>query len=89
MRRPSEIPLFPISTLHFLLCSYSEIRNRIAVLSGPNLAGELVRRVPSTTVVASEDGALAEARTAALFKKPTAFFEDIINKGRTAMAALP
>jgi glc operon protein GlcG len=29
-----------------------------------------------------------KARTAALFKKPTAFFEDVVNKGRTAMAAL-
>ena len=30
-----------------------------------------------------------KARTAALFKRPTKFFEDIINKGRTAMATLP
>lgn len=30
-----------------------------------------------------------KARTAALFKKPTAAFEDIVNKGRTAMVALP
>src|SRR5262249_37742520 len=28
------------------------------------------------------------ARTAVLFKKPTKFFEDVINKGRTAMTAL-
>src|SRR5262249_25746446 len=31
---------------------------------------------------------VGKARTAALFKKPTAFFEDAVNKGRTAMAAL-
>lgn len=30
-----------------------------------------------------------KAKTAALFKKPTGAFEDLINKGRTAMAALP
>jgi uncharacterized protein GlcG (DUF336 family)/mannose-6-phosphate isomerase-like protein (cupin superfamily) len=31
---------------------------------------------------------IGKARTAALFKKPTRFFEELINKGRTAMAAL-
>ncbi|HEX6813599.1 MAG TPA: heme-binding protein [Planctomycetota bacterium] len=30
-----------------------------------------------------------KARTAALFQKPTRTFEEVINKGRTAMAALP
>ena len=33
--------------------------------------------------------AIGKARTAALFKKPTKFFEEVINKGRTAMATLP
>ena len=32
---------------------------------------------------------VGKARTAALFKRPTKAFEDIINKGRTAMTALP
>jgi glc operon protein GlcG len=32
---------------------------------------------------------VGKARTAALFKKPTAAFEDIIKNGRTAMVALP
>lgn len=32
---------------------------------------------------------IGKARTAALFKKPTRVFEEIIGKGRTAMAALP
>jgi glc operon protein GlcG len=32
---------------------------------------------------------LGKARTAALFRKPTKFFEDIVNKGRTTMVALP
>jgi len=31
---------------------------------------------------------IGKARTAALFKKPTAAFEDIIKNGRTAMVAL-
>jgi glc operon protein GlcG len=33
--------------------------------------------------------AYGKARTAAQFKKPTRFFEDVIAKGRTAMTALP
>src|SRR5260370_1439684 len=31
---------------------------------------------------------IGKARTAALFKKPTKFFEDVIGKGRTSMVAL-
>ena len=31
---------------------------------------------------------IGKARTAALFKKPTRFFEELINKGRTAMSGL-
>lgn len=31
---------------------------------------------------------IGKARTAALFKKPTSFFEDLINKGRTAMTVV-
>ena len=37
------------------------------------------------------DGAnisIGKARTAVLFKRPTKFFEDVINKGRTAMTSL-
>src|SRR3954452_10042507 len=41
------------------------------------------------TFPAGAEIAEGKARTAALFRKPTAFFEDVINKGRTAMAALP
>jgi glc operon protein GlcG len=33
--------------------------------------------------------AIGKARTAALFRKPTRVFEEIVNKGRTAMVALP
>jgi glc operon protein GlcG len=32
---------------------------------------------------------IGKARTAALFRKPTSAFEDVINNGRTAMVALP
>ncbi len=32
---------------------------------------------------------IGKARTAALFRKPTKFFEDVIKSGRTAMTALP
>ncbi len=32
---------------------------------------------------------IGKARTAALFKKPTSAFEDLIKNGRTAMVALP
>src|SRR6266508_3913939 len=31
---------------------------------------------------------IGKARTAVLFKRPTKFFEDVINKGRTAMTTL-
>ena len=40
------------------------------------------------TFAAGANISIGKARTAALFKKPTRFFEEIINKGRTAMAAL-
>ncbi len=41
------------------------------------------------TFTASPSISIGKAKTAALFKKPTKEFEDIINKGRTAMTALP
>jgi uncharacterized protein GlcG (DUF336 family) len=41
------------------------------------------------TFAASTDISIGKARTAALFRRPTSFFEDVINQGRTAMAALP
>jgi len=40
------------------------------------------------TFAAGANISIGKARTAALFKKPTKAFEDIINKGRTAMAAM-
>jgi glc operon protein GlcG len=41
------------------------------------------------TFPAGANISIGKARTAVLFQKPTKVFEDIINKGRTAMAALP
>lgn len=41
------------------------------------------------TFAAGPNISIGKARTAALFKRPTKFFEDVINRGRTAMAALP
>jgi len=41
------------------------------------------------TFPAAASIAIGKARTAAQFKKPTRFFEDVIAKGRTAMTALP
>jgi glc operon protein GlcG len=41
------------------------------------------------TFTASPNISIGKARTSALFKKPTADFENIVNKGRFAMTALP
>ena len=41
------------------------------------------------TFPAGANISIGKARTAALFKKPTKFFEDVIKNGRTAMTALP
>lgn len=41
------------------------------------------------TFPAAASISIGKARTAATFKKPTRFFEDVIAKGRTAMTALP
>lgn len=41
------------------------------------------------TFAAGASISIGKARTAVLFRRPTKAFEDIINKGRTAMAALP
>jgi glc operon protein GlcG len=41
------------------------------------------------TFAASANISIGKARTAALFQRPTKVFEDIINKGRTTLVALP
>src|SRR5262249_17770719 len=40
------------------------------------------------TFAAGANISIGKARTALLFQKPTKVFEDIVNKGRTAMVAL-
>jgi glc operon protein GlcG len=59
----------------------------IAVVDdGGNLVA--VERLDNT-FAAGANISIGKARTAALFKRPTKVFEDIINKGRTTMVALP
>ncbi len=40
------------------------------------------------TFAAGANISIGKARTAAIFKRPTSFFEEIVNKGRTTMVAL-
>src|ERR1043166_3733873 len=40
------------------------------------------------TFAAGANISIGKARTAMLFQKPTKFFEEVVNKGRTAMVAL-
>ncbi len=44
---------------------------------------------PETSFAAGANVSIGKARTSAIFKKPTAFFEETINKGRFTMTALP
>jgi glc operon protein GlcG len=44
---------------------------------------------PESSFAAGANVSIGKARTAAMFKKPTKEFEDIINKGRFTMTALP
>src|ERR1051325_8216365 len=44
---------------------------------------------PETSFAAGANVSIGKARTSAIFKKPTSFFEDAINKGRFSMTALP
>jgi len=58
----------------------------IAVVDdGGNLVA--VERLDNT-FAAGANISIGKARTAVLFKRPTKFFEDLINKGRTAMTTL-
>src|SRR6478609_3869785 len=75
-----------------IAAAIAEARNKnapggaIAVVDeGGNLVA--VERL-DRTFAAGANISIGKARTAALFKRPTQFFEDLINKGRTAMTAL-
>jgi uncharacterized protein GlcG (DUF336 family) len=59
----------------------------IAVVDdGGNLV--LMERLDNT-FAAGANVSIGKARTAAIFKHPTSFFENSINKGRTALVAMP
>src|SRR5204863_5334558 len=75
-----------------IAAAVTEARNKnapggaIAVVDdGGNLMA--VERIDNT-FAAGANISIGKARTAAIFKKPTSFFEDIIKKGRTPMVAL-
>ena len=63
--------------------------------AGPSIAvvddgGHLLYFVrPENSFAAGANVSIGKARTSAIFKKPTSFFEDTINKGRFTMTALP
>src|SRR6266478_5693915 len=64
------------------------------LLSGSATYGQTAEKKTLTLdgaerVIAAANISIGKARTSVLFQKPTKVFEDIINKGRTAMAALP
>ncbi len=44
---------------------------------------------PEISFAAGANVSIGKARTSAIFKKPTVFFEETINKGRFTMTALP
>jgi glc operon protein GlcG len=75
-----------------IAAAIAEARNKnapggaIAVVDeGGNLVA--VERL-DRTFAAGANISIGKARTAVLFQRPTKFFEDVINKGRTAMTAL-
>jgi glc operon protein GlcG len=70
--------------------SEAKRRNTTGVIAIVDDGGNLmaVERLDGT-FSAGANISIGKARTAALFKKPTKFFEDTIKNGRTAMIALP
>lgn len=44
---------------------------------------------PEASFAAGANVSIGKARTSAIFKKPTSFFEDTVNRGRFTMTALP
>lgn len=69
--------------------AYAHKNNAGGVIAVVDEGGNLMalERIDGT-FAAGANISIGKARTAALFKKPTKFFEDVINKGRTAMTAL-
>jgi glc operon protein GlcG len=68
------------------LAAERKVGGAVAVVDA---GGELVafERLEGT-FAAGADVSIGKARTAALFKKPTRVFEELVNKGRTAMVAI-
>src|SRR5437016_10276833 len=67
-----------------------EVRSPGGVIAVVDSGGNLMALARlDGTFAAGANISIGKARTAVLFQKPTKVFEDIINKGRTAMAALP
>src|SRR5262245_272253 len=64
-------------------------RNTTGVIAIVDEGGNLmaVERLDGT-FAAGANISIGKARTAALFKKPTKFFEDVIKNGRTAMVSV-
>src|SRR5438552_15662505 len=67
-----------------------EVRSPGGVIAVVDSGGNLMALARlDGTFAAGANISIGKARTAVLFQKPTKVFEDIINKGRIAMAALP
>ena len=68
---------------------YAKKANTTGVIAVVDDGGNLmaVERIDGT-FSAGANISIGKARTAALFKKPTKFFEDVVGKGRTSMVAL-
>ncbi len=69
--------------------SYARTRAGTGVIAVVDDGGNLMalERLDGT-FAAGANISIGKARTAALFKKPTRFFEELINKGRTAMTTV-
>jgi len=69
---------------------YSKENNCMPSIAIVDAGGSLLYFVrPEESFSAGANVSIGKARTAAIFKKPTSFFEDTINKGRFTMTALP
>ena len=92
----AELPLKPLLTLDGAKQVAAAAQTYARDNKAPGAAIALVDDGGQLVYLERLDGTFAagsristgKARTAALYKKPTKAFEEVINKGRTAMAAL-
>lgn len=88
-----EVPALTLEgarqVLHLALAA-ANARKTTGAVAIVDAGGQLLalERLDGTFAAAAEV-ATGKARTAAQFNKPTSFFEEVINKGRTAMTTLP